>query len=442
MAVTAFDVYRLSHFVRMFVSGSFHDRLLLLPTSHTMKRFFWLCLLSYLSIPLTAQEALWELTSHPQTLPANVLLAVDETIYSGTYGGGLLSSVDGGDTWKACPAPRGSVSDILVLDDNRLLVSYLGKGVIQLPLSGEHYQIDTVGLENVNVSTLARGSNNLYAGTYNGLYQRSLSTDRWQKVSLPIGPYSPKIHSVVHTPYGVIAGGSQVVFYKLNDASNWEALQLDELTDIVALSWVDSQLLIGTSGNGAYIFTPGDSTMGTPSFRIEEALEGMVQRIRTAPYADPVSLSSEGGLSTDFERDRSLLPSGFLNDYARIGDVEFLSVHGKGIYRRGGRASAKNYLIGADKSNPEEGSGADDILRSTAVFPTVVNDWLTIKLPEALEEIVTIDLLDNTGITHLSAQLIAPATRHTFTGLRLTPGMYWCSITSGTVRYVHPIVVE
>ncbi len=355
----------------------------------------------------------------------------------------MYISVDQGDTWDACDSPKGSVSDILGLEDGRMLVAYLGGGIHIVSSECSDYYVDTAGLSNRYVTSLTTDGKQLYAGTYQGIYTRSINEKTWHSAELPPGAYSSHVHSILWTPFGLIAGGSEVVFYQRSNTSVWKAIKLDKLTDVISLAWWDRQLVVGTSGQGAYLFSIADSLWTNPSLATGLPLEGIVTMIQQAENSTLISLSTKQGLSSEQSPNSPTQQFGYPRDYVRSGNLEFIAFHETGVFRRGKQSNT----LPMGRMNQASLSTAS--LQSLPIFngqvrvyPTVVTSRLRIELSETSTTAVPITLLDGSGKI-VGQQTMPPGSlEYRFDGLNLPTGMYWCQVALPAGSYVQSFIVR
>lgn len=404
-----------------------------------MSQRLTLMVLSYmLPILLGSQQPGWELTTHPTDYPPSALYMDSEAVYSGTFGAGMFISVDEGDTWEECDTPTGTVSDILGLNDGTMLVAYLGGGVRVVSSECAGYYTDTVGLGNRFVTSLTTDGEHIYAGTYQGVYTRSLQDRVWHTENLPAGSYSSHVHSILWTPFGLIAGGSEVAFYRLKGSLTWQVIKLDQATDIISLAYSDQQLVIGTSGRGAYLFSIADSVWTSPALASGLPLDGIITLIQQAGNGELISLSTTQGLSYGEAENASAPQLGYPRDYVRSGELEFLAYHEVGVLRRG---RGQSVPIGIEALSLNTGS----ILAYSgeiSIYPTLVTSDLTIKLSEALDIPLSINLIDATGKRVGQGKLASGTDQYQFNALRLPAGLYWCEVALPTGSFVRSFIIR
>jgi len=190
-----------------------------------------------------------------------------QTLYAGTNGGGVFKSANGGTSWSAANSGLTSVSDVfsLALDPSNPQTLYAGTnggGIFKSVNGGTSWNSVNSGLTNAFVLSLAFDPSNpqtLYAGTNDGGIFKSVNGGTsWNSVnsgltnafvlSLALDPSNPQ---TLYAGTGVDGGG---FFKSVNGGTSWSAVNTGLAgTPIYSLAFDPSApqtLYAGTDGGG------------------------------------------------------------------------------------------------------------------------------------------------------------------------------------------------
>jgi photosystem II stability/assembly factor-like uncharacterized protein len=96
----------------------------------------------------------------------------DQSIFAGTFGGGVFRSADGGMTWRPISRalPNDSIRGIVLLDQGLIVAT--GNGIFKTVDKGKQWIPLNKGLTNLAIQVLiGSGSGVLYAGTSAGVFR-------------------------------------------------------------------------------------------------------------------------------------------------------------------------------------------------------------------------------------------------------------------------------
>ncbi len=215
-------------------------------------------LLTLLPIILAAQFDLsvgrWLPTDHPQGTTVNCLASYEGVLLSGSIGGGLNLSRDGGLTWdfsfERLPAP--TVTDLLVLE-GEILASTSNNGVFSSRDGGESWRTVNDGLEFTSGNCLATNGESVFLGTNTGVYKKDVASESWTYLPFPItGGRGTFVASLTVSGQQVIAGGSSVVYVSQDGGNQWIAIEEGFSADVLSGIILPSATYIGTAGQGIF----------------------------------------------------------------------------------------------------------------------------------------------------------------------------------------------
>lgn len=184
----------------------------------------------------------------------------DENLYAATQGMGIFKREPHGDRWYsivngfAFKGLEERVVRTLVFSKNDVLFAgTMAAGVFRSADQGLTWQHANTGLENLSIRGLAfDGDGVLYAGTGLGVYYSKDEGLQWQ--ALKNGMDDLQVHSFSVSPSGELYVGASdsLYFGKIN--TDWHPLH-DTLmvSPMLALSYGENQITVGTDGKGTYI---------------------------------------------------------------------------------------------------------------------------------------------------------------------------------------------
>lgn len=326
----------------------------------------------------------WEPTSHPSEVVVNSLASYGEVLFTGSYGGGLHTSNDGGVTWERSydrfPAPF--VTDLLVLGDE-ILASTYQRGVYSSLDGGESWRTVNEGLQLTSGNCLATDGENIFLGTDSGVYKKKPSDDSWTYLPFPpAGGRGTYVGSLTVSGELVIAGGTSVVYVSRNGGAEWVAIQEGFSVDVTSGIILPSAIYISTSGQGVFSVDtvrdevslveegPLSSYIGVTIFKMIANDDGVI------------NLTSNRGIVEGDITFNDGLPTLSVLDLIEYRGAYFVATASDGVYRIG---MVVNQMVDPGQNDEIPGD-------KIAVFPNPSSGAITMKLdlPEQTEVEVTL----------------------------------------------------
>jgi photosystem II stability/assembly factor-like uncharacterized protein len=192
-----------------------------------------------------------------ETAPINSdifsLVTKDATIFVGTNGLGVFSSINDGDSWTA-------VNNGLILSTNYSLATS-GTNIFTGTLSGVFSSIDNGsnwtavnnGLTNILVRALVISNTNMFAGTEDGIFYSTNNGNNWTQANSGLTDTFITALAIIDT--NIFAGTASGVFLSTNNGNSWTPVNTG-LTDttVVALAISDTNIFVGTT-SGVFLST-------------------------------------------------------------------------------------------------------------------------------------------------------------------------------------------
>ncbi len=171
----------------------------------------------------------------------------DHTVFAGAPGG-ILHSVDGGQTWYVAmlPSPPPPVSTLAVSPNFRrdgiLLAGTTEAGVYRSADRGSRWVAWNFGLLDLNVIAMALSPNfandeTIYVGTESGIFRSTNGGRAWKEVDLP-GGFEPILSLALSPNFAedeVVFAGTETkgLFYSADRGKTWTGLGGDVITEAV-----------------------------------------------------------------------------------------------------------------------------------------------------------------------------------------------------------------
>ncbi len=200
----------------------------------------------------------------------------DQTLFVGTYGGGVFKSTDGGLTWTAVNTGLSNLNVFSLAispnysSDQTLFVGTLGGGVFKSTDRGITWTAVNTGLGNLVVNSIGISPNyvsdqTLFAGTSGGgVFKTTSGGMSW--ITLITGMSNLQVHAIALSPNYAIdktlfAGTSSRVFKSTDGGTTWTASNWGVYSIALSPNYViDQTLFAGTLGNGVFKSTNGGTT--------------------------------------------------------------------------------------------------------------------------------------------------------------------------------------
>ncbi|MDD4664214.1 MAG: hypothetical protein PHD83_06105 [Caldisericia bacterium] len=161
----------------------------------------------------------------------------EQTLFVGTYEGGIIKSVDNGNSWtylyKGNPHLDSRVTSLQINPANpsQIAASLFGKGVLVSENGGESWNQKNSGLYDLNIQTMKMDPihpSTLYVGTLGGMFKSVNSGEDWLACNNGLTSVWKEIYSLIINPLKpdeLYAGCNNGYVYHTKDgAKNWEAL--------------------------------------------------------------------------------------------------------------------------------------------------------------------------------------------------------------------------
>jgi photosystem II stability/assembly factor-like uncharacterized protein len=263
----------------------------------------------------TAAEPAWKnLGPSPPAIEASI--AVDPTsgtMYVGTFGGGVLKSMDHGATFAAANIGLGNLAVTSMAMDprnpNHVVVGTAGSGIFRTVNGGATWTATSdVGTVPVSLAVDPLDPEILYAGYgvgNNARIKKSVNGGAdWSKADIGLPPTT--VWSIVADPKNagvVYAGtGNAGAFKSTNGGASWSALPIQPVVWSLAIDPQDSDVIYaGVNGDGVLKSTDAGATfsrVGTPEVGVVLALvvdPTDSQRIYAGTISGGVEMSDNGG---------------------------------------------------------------------------------------------------------------------------------------------------
>jgi len=229
---------------------------------------------------LASAGYIWQQTNGPYGGFVRTL-AVDptnsQTVYAGTYGGGVYKTINGGAGWRVVKNgyPFNSVYSLAIDhgDSQTVYVGTWGGGITKTTDGGTTWTTANRGLDDTNIFSVVIDQNNsqtLYAGTLQGgVYKTTNGGITWGTVNNGL-PNKSDIYSIAIDPGNsqtIYAGTTGAVYKTQDGGTTWE--KMDSLltsADVYAIA-VDptnsSVVYVSSGAEGVYKTTNGGTTWTT-----------------------------------------------------------------------------------------------------------------------------------------------------------------------------------
>jgi photosystem II stability/assembly factor-like uncharacterized protein len=397
---------------------------------------FYTLLFCLLPIFAFGQETSWWPTPHPTEYSVSKLLIVDDVVLTGTYGGEVFLSEDGGDNWEpVTDRPlHFAFKDMIYIEGQGLIAATSHHGVFISQDRGRSWEESNDNLGCLVTNNLTTDESYLYVSTSDGLYRRELRGRSWEKMELPQKGYSSFVHTVEATPIGLFAGGVSALYYSADQGNTWSKYPSSEFTDVISLSWYDNKLLVGTSGRGIFNLESPEEVW-REEVDLESARDARVIDQLLSVNGSVVIISGDIGLGIDNERLSTGLPDQFVMDFVRLGQNDLVATRFHGVY------TSKPPAPGFENSTGK--TLLENPLDGIKIYPTVTTGEITVEVSSltVAEGLNAIRLLNSAGSVVKEVSLDGFGPRQSISLLGLPAGNYWCQLILDQEVYQQLIIL-
>jgi len=162
----------------------------------------------------------------------SLALGDGQTIYAGSFGGGIFKSDDGGRSWQVA---NEGLSDlfvyvVMVAPDQTLYAGTLKGGVFRSRNSGKSWMAANAGLDRLETHVLMHHQGTLYAGTGSGVFRSKDQGDTWQSENE--GLSNLLIRALVVDAKGMMYAGTtgMGIYRKPQGTSKWLRITQSQLS--------------------------------------------------------------------------------------------------------------------------------------------------------------------------------------------------------------------
>ena len=132
-----------------------------------VKLIFTLLTVIFLLIPGQSFSQ-WIQTSGPEGGYVDCFGVDGDTLYAGTYGGGIFASTNYGSSWSDCSTGLTNRSINAIITDGSNIFAGTEGGVFISSNSGAQWTAASAGITNTNIQALIISGSNIFSGTNGG----------------------------------------------------------------------------------------------------------------------------------------------------------------------------------------------------------------------------------------------------------------------------------
>jgi len=346
----------------------------------------------FLFLCVSTVYAQW--TQSDQTTGSVVCFTVKgANLFNGRWGSGVFLSTDNGATWTAAGLAGDNVDALATVGAGNLFAGTAyggaGTGVYRSTNNGTNWTAVNTNLTSTNVYSFAVDmSNNLYAGTGDGVFSLPFPYTTWTAAGLTGNGVGALVYSNPNLFAGIYGSG---VFLSTDNGTNWAAVNTG-LTNlnVNALIMNGGNLFAGTDGGGVFLSTNN----GTNWTAVNTGLTNLTVHAFAAAgpnlFAgtdDRVFLSTDNGTSWTPVNTGLNLSNNTVHALAVIGGKLVAGTHLDGVWSRSATVSGTRYYSksGTDPSSLSNwNSNTDGTSGSTPANFTTSGDIFQIQSAQTL----------------------------------------------------------
>jgi hypothetical protein len=188
----------------------------------------------------------------------NTLTIEGTYLYAGTNGDGMFCSTDNGAHWSpvnfGLSGISGKTVDVTVASGACIFAGTYQSGIYRSTDNGTNWLAVNAGLLNKIVYSFFVSDSTIFAGTAGGIFRTTNNGASWSQSST--GLTNQPVHSLVGSGTNLFAGTNAGVFHSTDNGYNWTAANVG-LTDvqIIALAISGTNLYAGTPDRGIFLST-------------------------------------------------------------------------------------------------------------------------------------------------------------------------------------------
>jgi photosystem II stability/assembly factor-like uncharacterized protein len=182
------------------------------------------------------------------------LVASDNIVVAGTYGGGVYRSLDNGASWS-----RGGeglpyyLPVVALLMRNSDLLAGMYDGIYRSTDNGDHWSAAKNGLTDTSVTVLAANDTYIFAGTNQGggLFRSGDNGTNWMRLNPTMAPRN--VEAIALSGSTIIAGSSGRDLKRSTDnGDHWRAMNSGLTSDYIPAIATNGRWVVLASGYGIY----------------------------------------------------------------------------------------------------------------------------------------------------------------------------------------------
>lgn len=364
------------------------------------------------------------------------LVTSNSTLFAGTYGNGVYSSIDNGDTW--IPFGDGVYPMVtgLGIDGDDLYAGTLG-GIYRSNVNSPTWYSITEGFYATGSQSFIFKENSILASSDDGVIRSTDNGITWQRIdSIHISYSYYQSFALLDQGSRILAGyNNKGIRLSMDNGTTWDYSN-DGISSrtVNALYKIDDNIVLGTNGSGVY-YSDNDGTSWVQSdLTTSQVLD----------FCEEENIVFAGGtagvfMSTDYGLTWKDIGEGLPYSVTSLnvaGKYIFAGLHGSGVWRR-----PLSEVTNIEKESLSNSPNSFHLFQN---YPNPFNPQTTIKYWLKTASFVNLSVYNTLGqlvYTLVNKDQISGYHKCVFKATRFSSGIYYIKLRAGNFTYTRKMLL-
>ncbi len=319
-----------------------------------------------------------------------------DNLIVGTYGNGLFSSTNNGDSWAEIKEGINAnyIYSSFASNGNDVFVGTDGEGILYSSNNGNSWNLANKGLKGFNINSIFTNGKYMFASSSDQIYRSYDNGKEWrlmiyEDLDIQVTSFLEMDSSLYKR--ALYAGTWEGVYLTTDLGENWIPMNNGlNKNSVLSLARIDSNLYAGTYEGGIYLSTNKGENWTAINNGLNLKKSNRINSI--AVYGKNILIGTNDGayLSTNYGFNWVPILIGFESTFIKTlvipDNYIYATVNGSSVFR----AKLSDIISSVDDNNYNE-------ITKMNIFPNPATDYLNISFNSPKEGLGTIEIIDLLG---------------------------------------------